>query len=119
MKSSKLILGLAVATAIVGVSIPAYIYHEKEVDKSKQNSTTGWYQSNGSWYYNDSNGQMATGFINLGDDAVYYLDPTQGNLVTGWNNIQHNNIRGVGKHQEWQICNASVSKTVCLEHGAD
>jgi len=35
-------------------------------------------------YYLYSSGEMATGFINLANDSVYYLDPSQGNLVTGW-----------------------------------
>lgn len=55
---------------------------------------TGWMDLNGKRYYFYGNGQMAVAFINLGDDSVYYLDPTpgdnMGNLITGWKSIDNN-----------------------------
>lgn len=49
---------------------------------------TGWIYDNGCWYYFYSTGQMATGFINLGDNAIYYLDESGtssvGIMRTGW-----------------------------------
>lgn len=52
---------------------------------------TGWLYDNGCWYYFYSTGQMATGFINLGDNALYYLDESNtssiGIMRTGWQKI--------------------------------
>ncbi|AGX44457.1 leucine-rich repeat protein [Clostridium saccharobutylicum] len=56
-------------------------------DKEKGFMQTGWLYNNGSWYYFYSNGQMATGFINL-NGAYYYLDESNsgsiGIMKTGW-----------------------------------
>jgi len=53
---------------------------------------TGWLDYNGNRYYFYGNGQMATGFINLGDDYYYYLDESDtssmGTMKTGWQKIQ-------------------------------
>ena len=54
---------------------------------------TGWQDIDSKRYYFYGNGQMAVNFINLGGDAVYYLDPSQknmGSLVTGWRYIDGN-----------------------------
>lgn len=52
---------------------------------------TGWADIGGGRYYFYFTGEMATGFLKLGDSAVYYLDPAggsnMGNLVTGWKMI--------------------------------
>lgn len=55
---------------------------------------SGWSDIDGKRYYFYSSGQMATGFLKLGDSAVYYLDPAggsnMGNLITGWKMINGN-----------------------------
>jgi glucan-binding YG repeat protein len=65
---------------------------------------TGWFYNNGSWYYFYSDGKMATGFINLGGDAYYYLDESNsgniGTLKTGWQKI----------NDSWYYFNRSTSE---------
>ena len=42
-----------------------------------------WEMINGSWYYFDGAGWMATGWLKLGNNW-YYLNPGNGAMVTGW-----------------------------------
>ena len=42
-----------------------------------------WEMINGSWYYFDGTGWMATGWLKLGNNW-YYLNPGNGAMVTGW-----------------------------------
>jgi beta-glucanase (GH16 family) len=77
---------------------------------------TGWLYDNRNWYYFYSNGQMVTGFINLGGDAYYYLDESNtssiGIMRTGWQKIngywyyfntsRDNGITGMMK-KGWQL----------------
>lgn len=48
---------------------------------------TGWKDIDGARYYFYSDGQMATEFIKLGTDVIYYHEPSSANigkLITGW-----------------------------------
>lgn len=58
---------------------------------SDGSNKTGWYYELGNWYYFYGNGQMATAFIDLGDGAIYYLNPisdgNQGVMKIGWQKI--------------------------------
>lgn len=68
-----------------------YFNSEAKNGKEKGYMQTGWFYNNGSWYYFYGNGQMATGFINLGGDYYYYLDESNSSSVgimkTGWQRI--------------------------------
>lgn len=68
-----------------------YFNPQGEGSKEKGYMQRGWLYNNGSWYYFYGNGQMATGFIKLGDDAYYYLDESSnssiGIMKTGWQKI--------------------------------
>lgn len=44
---------------------------------------TGWYQSNGNWYYLDDNGIKKTGWIKS-EGKWYYLDSCSGKMLIGW-----------------------------------
>lgn len=44
---------------------------------------TGWYKSNGNWYYLDENGMVKTGWIKS-EGKYYYLDLSSGKMLTGW-----------------------------------
>ena len=52
---------------------------------------TGWHLINGKYYLFDQNGLMQTGFIN-NNGKTYYLNPTSGELVTGWIQINENGV---------------------------
>lgn len=68
-----------------------YFNPEGDGVREKGYMKTGWLYNNGSWYYFYGNGQMATGFIRLGDDYYYYLDQSStssiGIMKTGWQRI--------------------------------
>ena len=70
-----------------------WYYFNKEAKgiREKGFMQTGWLYDNGSWYYFYGNGQMATGFINLGEGYYYYLDESDtssiGIMKTGWQKI--------------------------------
>ena len=68
-----------------------YFNPNAEDNKEKGFMKTGWLYDNGRWYYFYSDGSMATGFINLGGDAYYYLDESNtsniGIMKTGWQKI--------------------------------
>lgn len=44
---------------------------------------TGWYKSNGYWYYNDDKGIMKTGWVKS-EGNYYYLDLQTGKMLIGW-----------------------------------
>ena len=47
---------------------------------------TGWYQSNGQWYYFDlTSGAQLTGWQKI-DNAWYYMNPADGKMQTSWLN---------------------------------
>ena len=48
-----------------------------------------WRWVNGVWYYFDSNGRMKTGWLNMGNNVYFYLDPSSGAMVTGWRLINN------------------------------
>ena len=52
---------------------------------------TGWYLINGKYYLFDDSGLMQTGFVEHGG-KTYYLDPTTGQMVTGWIQINDNGV---------------------------
>ncbi len=58
---------------------------------------TGWLSDAGSWYYLDSYGAMVTGWRNIGGNW-YYLNP-DGSMATGWKNIGGSwyYLRGTGE----------------------
>lgn len=70
-----------------------WYYFSPEADSLGNRGTmqTGWFYNNGTWYYFYSDGIMATGFVDLGDGAVYYLypgaDSYEGAMLTGWQRI--------------------------------
>lgn len=52
---------------------------------------TGWYVINGKYYYFDTNGLMQVGFKDI-NGVTYYLNPTTGEMVTGWVQIYNNGV---------------------------
>lgn len=75
-----------------------------------QNSTVGWFQENGAWYFRypnqqllksdwlhwkdrwyhfNGNGQMETGWFKSAAGNWFYLEPTNGYAKTGWQYINH------------------------------
>ncbi|MGL4739883.1 MAG: hypothetical protein ACRC41_03650 [Sarcina sp.] len=48
----------------------------------------GWVNDNGTWYYNLSNGSLATGFNTINGSEYYFND--NGAMQTGWNQINGN-----------------------------
>lgn len=48
----------------------------------KNTKSVGWIEINGTWYYLDSNGVMATGWIKVNNNW-YYLN-SSGSMATGW-----------------------------------
>ena len=60
---------------------------------------TGWFQSpaSGKWFYmNPSNGDMMTGWVQVGT-TWYYLNPSNGDMQTGW----------INDGNAWYYCDAS------------
>lgn len=43
----------------------------------------GWVKDSGCWYYFDENGNMKTGFLEIGEDT-FYLNPKSGQMTVGW-----------------------------------
>ncbi|MDE6433128.1 MAG: N-acetylmuramoyl-L-alanine amidase [Lachnospiraceae bacterium] len=43
----------------------------------------GWVKDNGGWYYFDQNGNLQTGFLEIGEDT-FYLNPKTGQMTVGW-----------------------------------
>lgn len=51
-------------------------------NKKEETKLTGWQNSNGNYYYYDSNGNKETGWVN--DNGTYYYLNTLGIMQTGW-----------------------------------
>lgn len=54
-------------------------------------AVTGWYVINGKYYYFDNVGLMQVGFKEINGE-IYYLNPTTGEMVTGWVQIYNNGV---------------------------
>ena len=59
----------------------SYTAENKEISFTGQ---TGWVQSNGTWYYYDTNGKPHTGWLN--DGGTWYFFNSSGAMHTGWLN---------------------------------
>ena len=45
---------------------------------------TGWVKEGNTWYWHQSNGAMAKGWVYMADHNYYYFDPSTGVMKTGW-----------------------------------
>ena len=46
-----------------------------------------WHQDNGKMYYLDGDGIMQTGWLDHGRNSVHYMDPVNGYMLVGWQEI--------------------------------
>lgn len=53
----------------------------------KNTKSVGWIKLNGTWYYLDSNGVMATGWEKI-NNKWYYMD-SEGRMSTGWEKVNN------------------------------
>lgn len=60
----------------------ATTYHKNNVKKISSNVQVGWIKRNGTWYYRNSNGTLATGWKKV-NNKWYYMDIT-GKMKVGW-----------------------------------